>query len=145
MRLKNRRELMDGGSMQSDSTKNSKDNIQPDAAAGTASQKIGEGLQERGTLEDWERSAVTEPQPNETGGNPERGTREDWDRSAVVEPHADQAAGTQLRGTRVDWERGVKADESTKTSAGSHLGAAESTADDTGEERVTFRDGTPRD
>lgn len=137
---------MDGGSMQSDRTKYSKDHVQPDAAAGTrASQTIGEGLQERGTLEDWERGAVTEPQPNETGGNAERGTREDWERSAVVEPQSDQPVGTQLRGTREDWERGVKAVEPTQASAGSDSGASESAADDTGEERVTVRGGTARD
>ena len=135
--------------MQSDSPKHSKNDQQPEAPnTGTSgTQKIDEGLQERGTLEDWERGAATEPQPDETEGNPERGTREDWERSAVVEPQTGQAMETQLRGTREDWERSAKEDEATKTPSGSPSLATGSAADDTTprKEQVTSRDGRPRD
>jgi hypothetical protein len=123
----NRREPIDGGSMQSGSSQHGSDNRQQEAsetAAGTGegSQKVDEGTQERGTREDWERSAVAEPGPA-------------------------QPVGTQLRGTREDWERGVKVDTTTQAPGDSPSTTDGQTADDTTarKEQVTLRDGSLSD
>lgn len=146
--------------MQSESTKHGTDNRQreaSDAATGTGgSQRVGAGAQERGTREDWDRSAEpcnetnTKPPSTKATGTQERGTLEDWERGANAEPQSDQAAGTQERGTREDWERNAEADNATQAAADANSTAGGSVGqrpDDrtSREEPETFRNGTFRD
>lgn len=152
--------------MQPESIKDGRGNRQRealDAPGGTSgSQTVGAGTQERGTREDWERSAEpsdgahTEPPSNEAPGTQERGTLEDWERSAEpgneanTQPPLDKAAGTQDRGTREDWERSAGPGKATQAAADAPSttgGSTEQTAGDrtARKEPVTLRDGTLRD